>query len=180
MHDERAAALGVWLETWKQHVSSAAASCVAGGDANWDAVLRELGVTALSAEERRHQLAGGPKRNAGALPIEVRWAMEAIEARARIDLRSLDRDQHVADEVLERIERSLVGMVDGVVREHLRLTTPAPTTSSIFANARASTPDYAKMGTLASMGTMKCTTCGSPRKREGDLKPCPYCGGVLA
>ncbi|MDB4997398.1 MAG: hypothetical protein JWM74_4830, partial [Myxococcaceae bacterium] len=105
MHDERAAALGAWLEMWKAHVSRLAASCAVGGDAAWDATLHELGVTPLPADERRRHVTEGPRRTAGALPIEVRWAMEALESRTRTSLRSLDRDQGVPDEALAPIER---------------------------------------------------------------------------
>ena len=54
----------------------------------------------------------------------------------------------------------------------------APTTSSIFAKARATTPSYGG-GVAAGMNQMKCVTCGAPRKNESETLACVYCGGKV-
>ena len=170
--------LSSWLQAWTERVRTVGVGCALGGDASWDALLAELGVPALPVDERRRHVQEGPKRVRGALPIEVRRAIEAIETRARAALRTLDH-QGVDDAALEPIERSLVGLVDAILRDHLRATGPAITTASIFANAMATTPTaYAGVG--PSLSTLKCTTCGGPRRAGGELAPCPYCGGSLA
>ena len=44
----------------------------------------------LPAHERERHLREGSQRRLGALPIEVRWAIQTIEERARVWLREID------------------------------------------------------------------------------------------
>lgn len=162
------------LDGWAARVLETGSTCALGGDATWDALLAELGVRPLSPEERRRHVAEGPKRSRGALPVEVRWAITAVYERGRAAYRAMD----MSDES-ERLERRLRGLVEEVTREHLaRTSAAAPTTASIFANARATTPSYGG-GVKAGIGQMKCKACGGPRKTQ-ELGPCVYCGGELS
>ncbi len=85
------------------------------------------------------------------------------------------------NDLVRKIEQRLVPLIEEVTRAHLQRVTPAaPTTSSIFANARATTPSYGG-GVKAGMNQMKCTACGAPRKTEDpSVGPCVYCGGMMA
>ena len=172
-----------WLEEQVARVLEVGSTCALGGDAAWAAVLAELGVPPLPPEERRRHVAEGPKRQRGALPIEVRWAITALQDRVRPSVRALDLKAETPEEdaLVARLEQRLNQVVDEVTREHLQRVTPAaPTTSSIFANARATTPRYGG-GVKAGLSQMKCTACGAPRKTEDpDVGPCVYCGGTLA
>jgi hypothetical protein len=80
-----------------------------------------------------------------------------------------------------KIEKRLSVIVEEVTRAHLQRVTPAaPTTSSIFANARATTPSYGG-GVKAGMNQMKCVACGAPRMTDAtEIGPCVYCGGKIA
>ncbi len=177
---ESAGALGRWLEQWTNHVCQVGASCALGGDEAWDRVLNDLAVRRLSADERRRHVSEGPKRLRGALPIEFRWVMDAIHDHVRKEARILDRAIDGSDPVLESIERRLNTLVDEMVRNHVAAISPPVTTSNIFANAMATTPNYNALGVGASMNVMKCTTCRAPRQQDGEPRPCPYCGGTLA
>ena len=175
--------LASWIEEQSARVLEVGSTCALGGDAAWDAVLGELGVRPLSAEERRRHIVEGPKRSRGASPIEVRWAIDAIRERARTALRPMDLRSETAGEndLVRQIERRLYSLIDEVTREHIqRVSPPAPTTASIFANARATTPSYGG-GVMPGLNQMKCTVCGAPRKTEDpNVGPCVYCGGTLA
>jgi hypothetical protein len=192
--EPRLRGLASWIEDEAARVLEVGSRCALGGDAAWDAVLRELGVTPLPAGERQKHLAEGPKRARGASPIEVRWAIQAVFERARGSLRPMDYEADTAEEnaLVRKIEQRLYSLVEDVTREHIRRVAPpapaASATASIFANARATTPKYGG-GVAAGLNQMKCTTCGAPRKaeargaHEGEpsaVGPCVYCGGALA
>ena len=154
-----------WLDQQAARVLEVGSTCALGGDATWDALLKELAVEPLPPDERRRHLAEGPKRTRGALPIEVRWAITAVQDRAK-------RAPHE-----DALDHKLHTIIDVVTREHLARTAPAAaTTASIFANARATTPSYGG-GVAAGMNQTKCAACGGPRKTEALV--CAYCGGKL-
>jgi hypothetical protein len=179
----RAKQLLGWVETMSERVLSAGTSCALGGDGRWFELLAELGVTPLPEGERERHLREGSKRARGALPIEVRWAIESVEKRARGWLWEIDKSMptEYGDAYVRPIEQKLHGMVERTVRAHLAATAGAVvTTSSIFANARNTTPSYAQMGKKAGLEEVSCRTCGAPRARAGDLGRCTYCGGELA
>jgi len=163
-----------WLDEQAARVLDVASACPPLGDSNWDGLLRELGVRALSQEERQKHFSEGPKRRGGAAPIEVRLALASIHDRAYAEWRAMD-----IDDVERRVAQKLSSYVDENMREYLkRVAAPMGgiTTSSIFANARATTPVYATAG--GGLNQMKCVACGAPRKNEADLT-CVYCGGTL-
>ncbi len=170
-----------WLDQWEAHVRTRARGCARGGDATWDEVLASLGVAPLPAAEREAHLRDGPKQRAGALPIEVRWVAQKLHDQAHARCRELDLKITGGDEVVDRIERRLADFVDETVRGHLQALVPPTTTSSIFANALASTPDYNAMsgGGGAMTLTRKCTVCGAPQKKDEASAVCVYCGGGL-
>ncbi len=178
----RAVQLLGWVEATSRRILDTGAGCALGGDARWNDLLTELGVTPLSPSERERHLREGPRRSRGALPIEVRWAIEAVDKRARSWLWDIDRAMRTehGDRYIRPIEHKLYGMVEETIRAHLSATVVAVTTSSIFANARATTPSYAHLGKKAGLEEVKCKTCGAPRIRTGELGPCAYCGGELA
>ncbi len=177
--------LSSWVDEKAAQVLEVGSTCALGGDAAWDALLTELGVRGMPVQERQKHIAEGPKKSRGALPIEVRWAVTAIYDRGREQVRAMDMkaETQAENDLVKKIETRLYAIVDEVTREHLQRVTPAaPTTSSIFAKAKASTPNYSAMGVKAGMNQMKCTACGAPRKTNDDaaVGPCVYCGGTLA
>jgi hypothetical protein len=178
----RAVELSRWVETMSRRVLEQGVASALGGDPAWDALLAELGVTPLPPAERQRHLKEGARRSRGALPIEVRWAIERIEKSARAWLWEIDKampTEH-GDQYIRPVEHQLQGLVDETVRQHLAQTAlVANTTASIFANARASTPNYSAMGAKAGIEETKCKTCGGPRRHTGDLGPCDYCGAQL-
>jgi len=178
----RAAQLLGWVETMSQRILATGTTCALGGDSRWFELLGELSITPLAPAERERHLREGSKRARGALPIEVRWAIEVVEKRARGWLWEIDKAMptEYGDQYIRPIEHKLVGMVEETVRAHLSATAPAVTTSSIFANAKSTTPSYAQMGKKAGIEEVSCRTCGAPRVRAGDLGRCTYCGGELA
>ena len=144
------------------------------GDPSWDALLREHGVAPLSHDERKQHFDQGPRRKGGAAPIEVRLVLESLRERARASWQAMSIDDE------ERaLGRRLSNLVEDGMRDYLaRVAPPAPTTASIFANARATTANYGG-AVKAGMGQMKCTTCGAPRRNDADGLACVYCGGTV-
>src|SRR6185436_243771 len=123
----RAARLLGWVETMSERVLATGTSCALGGDEHWFAILTELGITPLPPEERQRHLREGSQRRLGALPIEVRWAIETVDRNARHWLREIDlaMPTEYGDEYIRPIEHKLQGMVEQTIRAHLTATAPA-------------------------------------------------------
>lgn len=184
-------ALSAWIDQSRGWIVEAACASALGGDAGWDAVLSQLGIPPLPPAERKRHLDEGPKRTRGALPMEVRSALVAVEERARAALRPLDRAASTPPEetLVREIEQKLLDFAEHALRSVLaRTTPPANATASIFANARASNQGWAASGVKAGSSQMKCTTCGAPRKPGASaapvndgaaIEPCAYCGGKV-
>ncbi len=136
-----------------------AAGCPRGGSEAWDARLAELGARRLPDEERQRHLLQGAPLAAGPLPLEFRWALEAVAA-----------------PLLPRFDDTGKGpaVVEEAMRSYLARVKPRPTTSSIFANAMATTKTYANTG--AGSKTLGCETCGAPRMHGNEALVCGYCG----
>jgi len=165
-----------WLEEQAARVLATASACPPAGDAAWDGLLREIGVQPLSQEARQQHFTEGPKRRGGAAPIEVRLALQALHDQVRASWQTMD-----IGAAERQLAQKLSSFVDENMREYLKLVAPAITTSSIFANARATTPVYATApnNVKGGLNQMKCVTCGAPRKTDGDALVCVYCGGKL-
>jgi hypothetical protein len=130
----------------------------AGGDARWDAMLGKLGVRGLSNDERVLHLKEGPGQSKGALVIEVRWVLEAaVEPLA----------EHMDDRWVLR------DFAQRAVREYVGAVKPRISTSSIFANALATTGNFMTGQAGAAADTCQC--CGAPL-RDRNSKICRYCG----
>lgn len=130
----------------------------AGGDARWDAMLGKLGVRGLAPEQRASNLKDGPGQSKGALVIELRWALEAgIEPLA----------------VLMDERWALRDFCQGALRDYVGAVKPRISTSSIFANALATTENFMTGQAGAAADTCKC--CGAPLL-DRNSQACRYCG----
>lgn len=172
-----------WVDGTADRVRRAAASAPRGGDEAWRALLAELGVTALDEGERARHLAQGAPMHKGALPIELRWAMEAIVERAAPHARRIDMSVETGDAAtqrgVDRLQARLSLLVQEELRAYLASVRPTVTTSSIFAAALATSPNYlAQDGAAAGVSTSSCTCCGAPR-REAGRRSCEFCGSNL-
>jgi hypothetical protein len=138
-----------------------ASTCPAGGDARWDAMLGQLGVTPLVADERARHLREGPGQSKGALLLELRWALDAGVAPI---CEPMDQPWRLTNEV------------EQAVRDYVGAVKPRVTTASIFANALASsaTSPTAMVGGAGASADC-CVCCGAPRRDRGEVR-CSYCG----
>ena len=181
--EEHARGLAAWVDHWATQVLEVGSTCALGGDAAWDAILREHGVSRrCPPEERQRHIKEGPRRSRGAAahrgPVGHRGDPQALPrggARPRPRVETPEEQR-----IVDAIEQRLVNLVDETTHAHLqRVTPPANTTSSIFANARATTPNYSAMGAAAGVSQMKCKSCGAPRKSTEEIGACGYCGGAI-
>jgi hypothetical protein len=130
----------------------------AGGDGRWDAMLGKLGVRGLGNDERARNLKEGPGQAKGALVIELRWALEAaVEPLA----------EHMDD------RWRLRDFCQRAIRDYVGAVKPRISTSSIFANALATTGNFMTGQAGAAADTCKC--CGAPLQ-DRTSKTCRYCG----
>lgn len=130
----------------------------AGGDARWDAMLGKLGVNGLPNDERLRNLRDGPGQRKGALVIELRWALAAAIAPLA---------EHMDD------RWALRELCSRALRDYVEAVKPTITTSSIFANALATTGN--QLSGKASAAAQSCRCCGGPLVDPG-AAACRYCG----
>ena len=157
--------MNVSLEAFERRCAELLEFAVAqprGGGPSWDARLEELGAPRLSPEDRERHLQQGVSLAAGALPIEFRWAVEALVQRGS----GLGEERSAASAVAERTLQAYLARVK------LR-----PSTASIFANAMATTRTYGSV--QAGSGAMTCRTCGAPRMGTRERRSCEFCGSDL-
>ena len=174
--------------TLDQHVTyllTAARSAPAGGGPAWEAALAHYGVAPETAAFRARALAE-MRVAQGALPVELRRALEAVAARAESELAwlrahapfipgdagyapLLARIAHLAATETARYEAQLRPAAAGGGR-----------VGSLFANAKATsqkTP-WADFKVEASRA-LGCASCGATQQTVLDFT-CSYCGASLA
>jgi hypothetical protein len=145
----------------------ARASPPGGGEAFF-ALLARWGIEPLSEAERRRALLSGLPF-AGALPIEVRRALEHLA-------REVHRSQvEVAQGSQARLvlELELAAFVEQALRTYLEMIgPPSRRTSHIFQNALRTTTRYEP--TAASVSSTRCQVCSAARIDAASA--CGFCG----
>lgn len=162
---ETVRSLGRRLDARTREIHDVAAGCTAGGDSSWDALLSSLDVPALAAAERLEHLASGMPLRKGALPIEVRRAMDSVRASFAAEASRLsarvrasddpDLDDAALDELLNRVQTRLRGLVDAEVKRYVQAVRPP---------------------SGADIATVECAVCGVARVDGATLESCTYCG----
>lgn len=140
-----------------------ASSLPRGGGPAWDQTLDQLGAPRLSEADRADHLKNGAPQGKGPLPIEMRRALERAVAPYANQMEDSWRGRDI-------VEQSM--------RDYIQLVKPVVSTSSIFANAMATTKTYGK--TESKTSTITCPACGAPRTQGDDSLTCRYCGGELS
>jgi hypothetical protein len=144
-----------------------ALACPAGGDGRWDAMLKALGVSGLTPDERARHLREGPGQARGALLLELRWGLDAVIAPLCEHMDDLTPAHRLRD------------AVEQAVRDYVSAVKPKVTTSSIFANALADAArSPSRIVGAAGAAADVCSCCGAPR-RDRTLPRCGYCGENL-
>lgn len=171
-----------WADARAEHViATAMASDLRGGGA-WDALLSEAGVEPLSSSERDALVRTGPPRKGGPPPIEVRRALEHVATAVLSTCDALDASLPAADmrgsERVDRLRNDARRLVDTQLKKYIAAVRPRISTSSIFANAAASTTRMNAGHSGPAMATKTCSCCGAPRDSKSDMTLCTYCGAT--
>ncbi|MCZ6603279.1 MAG: hypothetical protein O6952_09755 [Planctomycetota bacterium] len=202
-YEEKILALRRGLHDRIDEVVQAAKASELGGGPAWDAVLRRLEVPPLSIDERTDLLRTGVPMKQGALPIEVRRAIQKVhddfsesfrvlsdeidQLEDSPDLDESDSDLSEEDdepedspdlsEGLARISKDLIDVVNLAMKRYIDQVRPVANLGSVFANVMASTPKFGEMMEKEGVKTLKCKSCGAARPAETDMKICDFCGG---
>jgi hypothetical protein len=179
---DRALEWAQWSEARAQHIVATAASASLHGSPAWDALLAEAGVHALSPLERQHHVSAGPPRASGPSPIEVRRALESLRAqmqRAAKELEHAGEEEDATERAIDGLKRLAGRIVDEQLRRYIAAVRPKITTSSIFANAMASSRNYTAQGVSAGASTLACDCCGAPRQSGATSRVCEFCGSTF-
>lgn len=141
------------------------------GSRAWNDHLQTMGLRAFT-DDKIHELRRlGPASKTGALPIEVRQALQKVkdDADAKIlefefDLEGLEQNEDASAgavrETLDRLKDELRNMVDTEVKNYV-----AVMRSSVDATGKA--------------GALKCPTCGARQPQDDSPPTCAYCGGRM-
>jgi len=138
------------------------------GDPAWDSFLASLGLAPGTCEERLALQRQGVPNLKGALPVELRQALQAIRGEVLRGLGPLEDAP---------LRLKLDTLLDREVREYLNQCRPRVTLKGIFANAQATTvrlgdaPDTVK--------ALTCRCCGAARPENSNPRVCAFCGADL-
>jgi hypothetical protein len=139
----------------------------------------------MSAEERARHRALGPPSKGGALPLEVRRALEAVVADGKVNARALDlslrAEDSAAQQLVDRLEHRLNHLVEVEMRAYLEAIRPVVNpTASIFANAARTATGWLDPASAAPGRKLtRCEVCRAPREDDERAKTCSYCGSSL-
>jgi hypothetical protein len=173
----------LWLEDEiRRHqsaIASAAWQCPPGGNRAWDGVLAAYRVAPQAPADRVSE-AVGRKMTRGAVPTEVRRALESVAAWAQGELGALAP-------ALAHNGRFMFAQqqVQGLALEADRYESAVspsqvPSVGSIFANAAATAGKAPWQSVkVPPSAVLVCVTCGAPQQKPLDFK-CPYCGNPIA
>ncbi len=186
--------LGASIEQHVLYIHQTAASSPAGGGPAWDALLRHYGVLAFGPEERSTSVRC-MRLTRGALPSEVRAALEGLRSWATRELERLRADpSFAANGAPAQLQQRLVSLVDletqryenaiGVAPSQARAAPApgpaAPSLASIFANAQQTSKEVPWANVkYEQVGALTCVHCGGPQERPLDFM-CKYCRRPIA
>jgi hypothetical protein len=150
------------LDAW---VDRAFSTALAGDGPQWDALVRELGLVPLTAEQRQAIRATGVPKLKGVLPVELRVALEKV----RLQASSLPGAAAVKTELSTFVDRTLL--------KYVSAAQPAKAAvAGIFANAHRTA---VRSSGADSVSALKCGCCGAARPAGSDLAVCTFCGNRL-
>ena len=113
----------------------------------------------------------------GALPLEVRNVLLALQRRYKSTVRHLEEGQSSHFALFNHLDDRHEKFVDKAVKDYIDRIRPKVTMLSIFANALATTA--AQQQTAEQLSTKTCGCCGAARPGDTSLKTCAYCGNAF-
>jgi hypothetical protein len=174
----------LWLEDEiRRHqnaIVSAAWQCPPGGNRAWDGLLQAYRVIPQAPADRVSE-AVGRQMTRGAIPTEVRRALESLAAWAEGELGAL-APALGGNERFQFAQHQVRGLAQEADRYESAVSPSqaAPTVGSIFANAAATAGKAPWQSVkVPASAVLVCVTCGAPQQKPLDFK-CPYCGNPIA
>jgi len=175
----------LWLEDEiRRHQSaivSAAWQCPPGGNRAWDGVLAHYGVAPQAPVDRVSE-AVGRQMTRGAVPTEVRRALESLATWAQTELGAL-APALAQNERFQFAQHQVHGLAQEADRYESAVSPAAaqgPSIGSIFANAAATAGKAPWQSVKVPVSAvLVCVTCGAPQQKPLDFR-CPYCGNPIA
>lgn len=172
-----------------------AASSPAGGGPEWDGLLRHYGITPVDGRERG-MIVSCMRLSRGAVPAEVRMALQGLAQWASRELSRLGSEGHAHHPAFAVLQQRLTTLVDAETATYERAIGVAPppapppivaaaapvgpSLGSIFANANATAKEVPWAGqTYKSVGNLTCVHCGGPQEKPMDFM-CKYCRRPIA
>jgi hypothetical protein len=157
-------------------VAEQALATIPQGTPAWDAALVAVGVRPPTAEARLAVIATGIPQFRGALPHELRQALETLRRRMRRAASGANTDDvdAASDDDADTTMRAHIA---DLVATHLLRCRPPVGLGAIFANAQMTTQRMTDDGER--MIALRCPCCGAARPADAGLRVCGYCGHEL-
>lgn len=171
-----------WMQAEAEALLELAIGTGLQGGPQWDEMLGRRGVTPLSPQERARHAQVGPRRSSGPPPIEVRRLAGALAAHVQQQLDAFDRMHDPPMEVdlqLDRLRYEVRNLEEQMLQRFLSRVRPKVTTSSIFANARATSRRHLQGSAGPGVSTLSCHSCGAPRQQGATTRICEFCGSLF-
>jgi hypothetical protein len=160
-------------------ILATANQCPPGGNRAWDQILAFYHVRPLPPADRVSEVVGR-KMSHGAVPTEVRCALESLAAWAHNDLQALA--PQLANHERFLFVQHQIAHLSVQADEYESSVTPSqvPSVGSIFANA-AATAGKAPWNAVKVPASLVfvCESCGAPQQTPLHFT-CKYCGNPMA
>jgi hypothetical protein len=147
----------------------------------WDNYLKSLSLKPMLNEERKQQYTLNSTIQTGALPIELRSALECHSKAIQQTMDSLKNEFGNQDWWNDRVEKPFLKVVNDIPQQTLMDYIGAVRTdsASIIKNAAEVSYGYFDTTVQSNSKSHLCPTCRAARPAESDLTTCSFCGSPL-
>lgn len=148
---------------------------------SWDSYLKNLSVTPITKEDRKERYALNESIRTGALPVELRSALDRHSATILQTMNSLKNEFGHHEWWSDRVEKPFLKVVDDMPQQTLMEYIGAVQLDSTTILKNAADVSYGYFDTTVQTGSKShlCPTCRAARPAETDLTTCSFCGSPL-
>jgi hypothetical protein len=148
---------------------------------SWDSYLKNLSVTPITKEDRQERYTLNTSIQTGALPVELRRALEQHTASIRETMNNLKSEFGHHDWWIDRVEKPFLKVIDDIPQQTLMEYIGAVRLDSTTILKNAADVSYGYFDTTVQTGSKShlCPTCRAARPAETDLTTCSFCGSSL-
>ena len=149
----------------------------------WDDYLKSLAITPISADDRKQRYDLNPTIQTGALPLELRMAVECHVNTIRQTMNTYKNEFGHHDWWTMRVETPFLKVVNDVqhqtLSDYIGSVQSESLATTILQNAGQVSYGYFETTVRPTSKSHQCPACRAARPAETDLTTCSFCGSSL-